>query len=46
VTCGFYRDPNTGEFDLPQGPACQQYLNWARKQFLIKNKLSTQDPDK
>lgn len=46
VTCGFYRDPNTGVFDLPQGPACQQYLNWAKKQFLLKIKQTKQDPDK
>ena len=46
ITCGFYRDPNTGVFDLPQGPACQQYLNWAKKQFLLKIRLAKQDPDK
>jgi hypothetical protein len=46
ITCGFYRDPNTGQFDLPQGPACQQYLNWAKKQFLLKIRLAKQDPDK
>ena len=46
VTCGFYRHPETGLFELPQGPACQIFLNWAKKQFLLKNKLSKQDTDK
>ena len=38
VTCNKYRDPNTGEYTLPQGPACQVYLNWAKAQFNARNK--------
>jgi len=38
LTCNRYRDPNTGEYTLPQGPACQVFLNWAKAQFTAKNK--------
>ena len=40
LTCNKYRDPNTGEYTLPQGPACQVYLNWAKAQFNARNKQS------
>jgi len=38
ITCNRYRDPNTGEYTLPQGPACQVYLNWAKAQYNARNK--------
>jgi len=44
--CGFYRDPNTGVFDLPQGPSTQVYLNWAKREFTLRNKLAKKDSDK
>jgi hypothetical protein len=40
LTCNKYRDPNTGEYTLPQGPACQVYLNWAKAEFNARNKLA------
>jgi hypothetical protein len=43
VTCNRYRDPNTGEFTLPQGPACQVYLNWAKAEFSARNKQAKKD---
>ena len=44
--CNKYLDPNTGEFTLPQGPACQVYLNWAKSQFSLRNKQAKKDLDK
>jgi hypothetical protein len=29
LVCNKYKDPYTGEFTLPQGPASQVFLNWA-----------------
>lgn len=46
LTCNRYRDPNTGLFTLPQGPACQVYLNWAKAQFNARNKQAKKDLDK
>ncbi len=43
LTCNKYKDPNTGEFTLPQGPACQVYLNWAKSQFSLRNKQAKKD---
>jgi len=37
-TCNKYKDPNTGEFTLPQGPACQVFLNWAKAEYSARNK--------
>jgi hypothetical protein len=45
-TCNKYKDPNTGEFTLAQGPACQVYLNWARSQFSVRNKQAKKSLDK
>jgi hypothetical protein len=44
--CNKYLDPNTGEFTLPQGPACQVYLNWAKAEFNARNKQAKKDLDK
>jgi hypothetical protein len=38
LVCNKYKDPNTGEFTLPQGPACQTFLNWAKGQYSLRNK--------
>jgi len=38
--CNKYQDPYTKEYTLPQGPACQQYLNWAKSEFLLRNRLA------
>jgi hypothetical protein len=46
LVCNKYRDPNTGLFTLPQGPACQVYLNWASAQSNARNKLTKKDSDK
>jgi hypothetical protein len=43
VTCNRYRDPHTGLFTLPQGPACQVYLNWAKAEFSARNKQAKKD---
>jgi hypothetical protein len=45
-TCNKYKDPNTGEFTLPQGPACQVYLNWAKSQYSARNKAAKKSIDK
>jgi len=44
--CNKYQDPYTKEYTLPQGPACQVYLNWAKSQFTLRNKLAKKDCDK
>jgi hypothetical protein len=38
LVCNKYRDPYTGEFTLPQGPASQVFLNWAAGEFTAKYK--------
>ena len=45
-TCNKYRDPNTGEFTLPQGPACQTFLNWAKAEYTARKKTETKATDK
>lgn len=45
-TCNKYRDPNTGEYTLPQGPACQVFLNWAKAEYNARKKLDTKDSNK
>jgi hypothetical protein len=42
LVCNKYRDPYTGEFTLPQGPASQVFLNWAAGEFTAKNKKPQQ----
>lgn len=44
--CNKYLDPNTGEYTLSQGPACQVYLNWAKAQFSARNKAAKKNLDK
>jgi len=46
LTCNKYKDPNTGEYTLSQGPACQVYLNWAKGQYTARNKLAKKQSDK
>jgi hypothetical protein len=46
LTCNKYRDPNTGEYTLSQGPACQVFLNWAKAEFNARNKLAKKQSDK
>jgi hypothetical protein len=38
LVCNKYKDPYTGEFTLPQGPASQVFLNWASGENTAKNK--------
>ena len=45
-TCNKYRDPNTGLYTLPQGPACQVYLNWAKSEYSSRNKQAKKALDK
>jgi hypothetical protein len=44
--CNRYRDPNTGLFTLPQGPACQVFLNWAKAEFNARKKQAKKSLDK
>jgi hypothetical protein len=44
LVCNRYKDPNTGEFTLPQGPACQTFLNWAKSQYTLRNKKEVIEP--
>ena len=46
VTCNKYKDPNTGEFTLNQGPACQAFLNWANAELNARKKLDKKATDK
>jgi hypothetical protein len=43
LVCNKYRDPYTGEFTLPQGPASQVFLNWAAGENTVKNKKPKQE---
>jgi hypothetical protein len=45
MNCKQYKDPYTGRFELAMGPACQQYLNWARSEFSVRNKLAKKSQD-
>jgi hypothetical protein len=42
LVCNKYKDPYTGEFTLPQGPASQVFLNWAAGENTAKNKKPQQ----
>jgi Pyruvate/2-oxoacid:ferredoxin oxidoreductase delta subunit len=44
--CKNYCHPETGQFDLPQGPAAQVFLNWAKSQYTLRNKLAKKQTDK
>ena len=46
LVCNRYKDPNTGEFTLQQGPACQTFLNWANAELNARKKLNTKATDK
>ena len=46
VTCGYYQNPETGQFDIKQGPACQWFLNWAKREFSARNKVVKTETDK
>lgn len=46
VECNMYKHPETGVFDVPVGPACQLFLNWAKKQYSLRNKLAKKENDK
>ena len=46
VTCNKYKDPNTGEFTLNQGPACQAFLNWANAELNARKKQDKKATDK
>jgi len=46
LNCNKYRDPNTGEFTLAQGPACQVFLNWAGAEFNARKKPNSTDSNK
>jgi hypothetical protein len=40
LECNNYRDPEFGTYDIPQGPACHKYLNWAKREFVARKKLN------
>jgi len=44
--CNLYQNPETGVFDIPQGPAAQIFLNWAKKQFSLRIKQAKSQSDK
>jgi hypothetical protein len=46
LNCNRYRDPSTGKYTLPQGPASQAYLNWASAQWSAKRKQAKETSDK
>ena len=46
LDCGFYRHPETGVYDLAQGPACQTFLNWAKREYTLRKRQTKTDPDK
>jgi hypothetical protein len=46
LVCNRYKDPNTGEFTLLQGPACHTFLNWASVEFTARKNKNSSDPNK
>lgn len=46
LNCNRYKDPNTGKYTLPQGPAWQVYLNWATAQWTARRKQDKNKLDK
>ena len=40
LECNRYRDPDDGTYTLPQGPACHKYLNWAKREFVVRKKMN------
>jgi hypothetical protein len=46
LECNLYRDPDTGIYELKQGPAAQVFLNWAKREFNARKKPSNKDKDK
>ena len=46
LECNKYRDPDDGTYTLPQGPACHKYLNWAKREFVIRKKLNKETSGK
>lgn len=46
LECNRYRDPDDGTYTLAQGPACQRYLNWAKKEFVARKKLNKETTGK
>jgi len=46
LVCNKYKDPYTGEFTLPQGPACHTFLNWAASEFTARKNTNSTDDNK
>lgn len=46
LACKRYRHPETGLFDVPAGPACQIFLNWAKRQYSLEKKQAKKASDK
>ena len=46
LVCNKYRDPNTGEYTLAQGPACQVFLNWANAELNARKNKNPTDSNK
>ena len=43
VECKRYQHPDTKEFTIQPGPACQVFLNWAKAQYSARIKKARQD---
>lgn len=46
LECNKYQDPDDGTYTLAQGPACQRFLNWAKREFVIRKKLNKETSGK
>ena len=43
VECKLYQHPDTKEFSIQPGPACQVFLNWAKAQYSARMKKAKQE---
>lgn len=46
LVCNKYKDPYTGLFTLPQGPASQVFLNWAAGEHTARKNKNPTDTNK
>ena len=46
LVCNRYKDPYTGKFTLPQGPASQVFCNWAAAEFTARKKPNSSENNK
>ena len=43
MECKRYQHPDTKQFTIQPGPACQVFLNWAKAQYSARMKKARQD---